>query len=786
LFKKIIVVGLFLAISGCSNRSPDFFEAKSEHYYKLAEKYYLDALKSNGASEVLHLGLGKLYYSHGKFDLAIQELTRSNSDEAREILAFCYYKTGDYTKALAVFDRLKEPIDSEGLYFYGLTCEKLNLYERASVLYAKIKSQEFIKLAAQRLNLLNSQTDNMNIAAKDGKLFDLIGKYSQADFPQAGAIILIVDEAISVSADNTMESDSYIAAKILNERGKETFSEIPIEYDSTDEEVELVFARVIKPDGTIVTVGQKNIRDVSKYLNFPLYSNARVRIISMPEVAEGSVIEYKAKIKKHKLIDKDKFAVYYPVQEGDPILNCSFKIIVPKDKKIKVGYLNSAYIGPGMKLEPKISEEKDSFVYLWGFHNIPQLLPEANMVPESWVNPAIIVSRFNSWDEIYNWWWSLAKDKISANEEIKNKVLELTKGKLTDLDKARAIANFCIEKIRYVAVEYGQAGYEPHKAGDIFQNKYGDCKDQAILLVTMLKEAGIKAWPVIIGTKDLPEIPIGFPTLLFNHVICAFESKDEIIFIDPTAETCSFGDLPDGDQDRFVLLIEDSGLKLTRTPIFDSVKNRLELRSRIKVNPDETIKASKEIFSFGQFDQGQRYWLKYTPPELVKETLQGKIQDTSVSAKLLNYRVENLDDLSSLIKLNYDFEGEHYLTKSANARILPALSHVDTSIVAKPERRYPIDLGLPSVNEMYFSIEIPANFKIKYMPDNVSVATKWFSFENKYEVKGNTINFYEKRVNKEKSVSLKDYLDFKNALESLAKAVDQRVIIEVFHEENKK
>jgi hypothetical protein len=225
-------------------------------------------------------------------------------------------------------------------------------------------------------------------------------------------------------------------------------------------------------------------------------------------------------------------------------------------------------------------------------------------------------------------------------------------------------------------------------------------------------------------------------------------------------------------------LIEDSGLKLARTPIFESSKNRLELRSRIKVNPDETIKARKEISSFGQFDQAQRYWLKYTPPELIKETLQGKIQDTSVGAKLLDYRVQNLDDLATPIKLNYDFEGEHYLTRSAKARILPALSHIDTSIVANLQRRYPIDLGLPNLSEMHFSIEMPANFSIKYMPGNVSVATKWFSFENKYEAKGNTINFYEKRVNKANRVSLKDYLDFKKALESLAKAVDQRVIIE--------
>lgn len=775
---KIVIFFIFsLMLSGCFNQSAEVYQNKSKYYYELAEKAYLDSIKSGKDLNRTYFQLGKLYYSHGDFYLATENLAKSDLEQAHELLAICYYKSGEYTKSLSVFDRLKEPFSQEVLYYFALACEKLNLFDRAIGLYEKINAQDFVDLAKDRVNALNSTRGAA--ASKDFiGLFDLGRNYSAQDYPQAGALILKVDEEMVVSGDDSAVSYSHIAAKILNERGKKDFSEIEIEYDSTDEEVELEFARVIKSDGSVLMVGQKNIRDVSKYLNFPLYSNARVRIISMPEIAEGAIVEYKAIIKKHKLIDKDKFAINYFFQENEPILNCRFHLIVPKDKKINIRDANLQYASSSFNFVPIVKEDKASVGYLWEFSDINQFLPESDMVPQSWVNPLVMISRFDSWDEIYNWWWKLAKDKISANKDIKEKVKELTDGVANDYDKARRIAEFCIEKIRYVAVEYGQAGYEPHKAEDIFQNKYGDCKDQTILLVTMMRSAGLKAWPVIIGTKDLPEVPKDFPTMLFNHVICAVEIKGEVIFIDPTAETCSFQDLPEDDHDRLVLIIKEDGLVLSRTPIFKSEKNRLELDSDFKINKDESIKVKKVLSSFGQFDQAQRYWLKYTPPQLIKETIEERIQSTSIGSKLIDYKIENLDSLDKPIKLSYVFEGAHYLTKSGSARIFPAFSRVDTSIVAKDVRRFPIDLGLPRVEEMQILVEIPRNFNIKYIPDNVVSDTKWFFFENKHEIKDNTLVFKEKKINKVSVVELEDYKYFKDAMERLAKSIDQRLIIE--------
>jgi transglutaminase-like putative cysteine protease len=449
----------------------------------------------------------------------------------------------------------------------------------------------------------------------------------------------------------------------------------------------------------VVEVGSRHIRDVSKYLNFPLYSNARVYIISFPEITEGSSIEYKVKIQRNQLVNKKDFVTGYPLQAQEPIIAANFSIVIPKEKTLYVKTLNEKYNDFGADLKPKIQPQDNRLIYSWQFKNIPQIIPESNMPPDAQINPTILVSTFSSWQEVYNWWWQLAQDKIQADAAIKTKVRELTGNQDSEEKKIRAISNFCAQKIRYVAVEYGQAGYEPHFAGDIFKNKYGDCKDQAILLVTMLKEAGFRAFPVLIPTRESYNLNEDFPAIFFNHCIAAVSLKDKIVFLDPTAETCSFGDLPEADQGRQVLLVQEGGYKIQNTPLYPAEHNFKKQYAKIKINSDETIAVEKSTLTYGVYDQAQRYWMLYTPPELVKEALKEKIQVVSIGATLDNYEIKNLGDLNTPMILNYTFRGTEYLTEAGKTRIRPQLASLDTTLVAKDKRKYPIDFSILDTEE---------------------------------------------------------------------------------------
>jgi hypothetical protein len=771
-----------LLLAGCSQKNDleqaQGYAKQANAYYHRAVKEYQDLIKQGKDLERLYFELGELYFGHGDFAQAIEEFKKTKPGLARKFQAISYYRLGNFTDALEVFNK-QESGDDEYLYYYALTCEKLNLYDRALGFYKKIKAKDFVSLALRRIDLIEKKTAPLSIKELSPKINEILASAPQDEqYPQAGALILLCDEAAEVTSDGKEISDLHYMVKILNERGKESFSETQIEYDSTYEKVELEYARTIRPDGQVVDVGSRHIRDVSKYLNFPLYSNARVFIISFPEITEGAAIEYKLKIYRSQLVDKKNFVINYPVQSSEPIISANFRLKIPKEKILHIKTLNAEFNDFGANLKPEVKEENNYLLYSWQFKDIPQIIPEPNMPPGVEINPTLLMSTFSSWQEIYNWWWMLAKDKIKADAAIKEKVSELTKNLNSDEEKIRAIYNFCAQKIRYVAVEYGQAGYEPHKAEDIFKNKYGDCKDQAILLVTMLKESGFTAWPVIIPTKEYYNLNADFPALFFNHVIACVTLKDKIVFLDPTAETCAFQDLPGGDQARKTLVIKEDSFSIQETPLYPSEHNLVRQDLKIKINPEESIEAEKSIFSFGLYDQAQRFWLRYTQPELIEQALQEKIQDTSVGAKLKSYNIKNLDDLNTPVVLSYTFLGPEFFSFAGQMRIIPQLASLDTSLVAKDKRKYAIDFGILDNKETIFQIEIPANFVIKYIPSNVVEESPWLNFSATYNYQDNKINFTQKSVLKKNIVSSSEYPEFKNFFEGLAKRIKQKVILE--------
>lgn len=780
--KYIILLVLLIGLFGCAqqNDQPQAvdYALQSEEYYQRAIQQYQGLIKTAKNTEAAYFNLGKLYYGHGDYQQAIESFKKTSLSGVDKFAAISYYRLGYFTDALEVFNK-NGACDAESLYYYGLTCERLNLFDRALGIYAQIKDVQFKDKAVVRINEIEKQSARKHIKAIDPQIHKiLLGSPSAQMYPQAGALILLCDESIEITADKKEITSLHYLIKVLNERGKEDFSEVQIDYDSTYEKVELEYARTIKPDGEVADVGSRHMRDVTKYLNYPLYSNARVFIISFPEIAEGAIIEYKVKIYRSQMVNKKDFTLYYPLQAPEPLIAAQFKISSPKDIAVNMQMLNERYNNFFASLKPLVKEDGQRTVYSWQFKDIPQIMPEPSMPPLSEINPSIVVSTFKSWQEVYNWWWAQANDKIIADKPIKDKVKELS-GKLpSQEDKARAIYNFCAQNIRYVAVEYGDAGYEPHAAVDIFRNKYGDCKDQAILLVTMLKEAGLTAWPVLIPTKDNYNLNDDFPSLPFDHCITAVFLENRIIFLDPTVETCSFGDLPSGDQDRRVLVFKEDGYTIEETPLYPSRHNLNKQDLKIKIGNDETIKAEKNIFTYGVYDQAQRFWLLYTPPELIGQTLKEKIQEVSIGAQLIDYNIKNLKDLNQPLVFNYSFSGPEYFTDAGPLRIMPQLAGVDVSLVAKDKRVYPIDLGIPDLKEIDLEIEIPRTFVIKYMPQNVVEDSPWIKFTAEYSYVDNRIIFRQYVEAKKSKISEEEYPEFKIFFESLAKKLKQRIVLE--------
>jgi len=441
--------------------------------------------------------------------------------------------------------------------------------------------------------------------------------------------------------------------------------------------------------------------------------------------------------------------------------------------------INGSYNTFGFDMTPKVLQKADRKIYTLDFKNVPQIIPESSMPPMARANPYILFSTLESWSDIYTWWRDLYRDKVASDAAMKAKVRELTKDKKTPEEKLKAIYDFCAQEVRYVAVEYGDAGFEPHKAAEIFANKYGDCKDKAILLISMLQAAGIEAFPVLISTEDSLDLQEDMPTLLFNHAIAATKFNNKIVFMDVTANTVVFADLPLGDQDRETLVFFKDHYELIKTPLFEPEHNKLSTFMKIKVNNDETIQAQREIVALGSFGSLQRYWLKFTMPTLVEEELKQKARSFADNAALKAYEIKNVDDLDRPVLLRYSFTAPQYFIKAGPIRIVDQLASVDTTPFFKETRRYPIEFSGLDLEEDRIEIELPARFAVKYLPPPVEVQTPWFYFVSKYEMVNQQLirHYFVHKIKKDR-VEVNEYQAYKKSIEEIASLVNQHVVLE--------
>lgn len=789
LIKKIFIVLILAVLAGCFKVDADIKRAdrlvktSSESYEKAQDLYKkaLTDLKPGKKRQGVLLKLAKLYFNRGLFEEASRLLENSDLKEGRRLLAIALFKQSDFTGALEVFEKNNEDNDPEYLYYYGLVLEESNLYDKAQRIYLNIKGPSKYKdKAEKRINAINLVSGSEPFSGVDEEVKNLIlSSPSQKDYPEASGIYLLVDEKVRLEENNSMINEDHYVVKVLNDRGKEKFGEIIIGYDSTYEKIELEYARTIKSDGTVVTVGDKNIRDVSIYLNYPLYSNARARIISMPELAVGSVIEYKVKIIKNQLPNKKDFNTPYWLQADEPIVLQRCVINIPENRMLNYKVINGEYNTFGFDLNPREKNENGRRIYSVEFKNVPQIIPEPSMPPLSRSDAYILFYTFKDWQDIFDWWSSLYRGKIIADAQIKAKVEDLIKDKLSDEEKARAIYNFCAQDIRYVAVEYGDAGYEPHMASEIFGNKYGDCKDKAMLLISMLGAAGIEAYPVLISTYDNFNTQADVPSLLFNHAIAAVNLGGKLIFMDATANTVPFTELPYDDQDRLVMVFFKDKYELIKTPLFKPEHNKVDTEMKIIINKDESIEATRSIHTWGAYDYAQRYWLKFTMPVLIEEGLKQRVRSFADQAVLTGHKFYNVEDLNKNVILEYSFKAPQYLKKAGQVRIMDQLGGIDTSSLIKDVRRYPIEFSGLGLRTQSTEVVLPQQLKVKYLPPQMKVDNKWFSFLSRYELKGrNILRFYLSYEQKVKSVSVEDYSEYKKAIEGMAELANQQVILQ--------
>lgn len=161
---------------------------------------------------------------------------------------------------------------------------------------------------------------------------------------------------------------------------------------------------------------------------------------------------------------------------------------------------------------------------------------EPNAPPGRWNFPLLEVSAWPDWAAVAEFadrlWAEALEDGVDQIAEAAERLR--VPGELAQ-SVTQAI-RFVQEEIRYLNVDFGHgSGLLPNGAGTVLRRRFGDCKDKAVLLTTLLRALGCEAWPFLVNPAWSGALSSLHPSLgAFNHVIVTFVVGGTRYFVDPT------------------------------------------------------------------------------------------------------------------------------------------------------------------------------------------------------------------------------------------------------------
>lgn len=548
----------------------------------------------------------------------------------------------------------------------------------------------------------------------------------QKKLPDSMAVVLWESDTFDVNEDSSYEHKRRRIVQILNRDG-EKFGTVSIPYMRNNDDVTIHHAWTLKKDGKRVNLDRSKItKDLMppEAIELGMFVDARLQQFTMPEMSEGCIIdyEYSSRARGHLLRGDFWHQIYF--QTEVPIKNYQLIVKIPVKKNLQ-------YAVHGRNIKPNIVGTTHARTYTFQIADIPALSKEPLMPAIQDVAYSISLSSLDSWHRLIEWYTTLIREQDQVTPAIEQETKKLLYGAFTQREKIKRLFYFVANNIKYVAIELGIWAIKPHAASRILEEGYGDCKDKSTLLRTMLAVVGIKSYPVLISAGESRRVVREIPSLsYFNHMILAVETgkNNDLIWLDPTAENCAFGDFPSENQDRWTLVLDldDNNLgqgqqpyRFLKSPATTADRNLKRIKTEIRVMDDFSVKVSQEITLTGDFNTRIRNRLKHRNNQKFLRDL----INLNNRAELTRADTSNLDNMASQLKLWLDWNCADY-TFAIGRQFVLNLPWVDlpyAELMTSSQRVNPIFLGKTSTFEENISLSLPLQFQIESLPKDLQI-----------------------------------------------------------------
>jgi tetratricopeptide (TPR) repeat protein len=596
-----------------------------------------------------------------------------------------------------------------------------------------------------------------NLPALTAKPEDILHAAEAAPAPKDGDVEMLFEEHVyRLDEQGRQHRTARRVYRFLTDKGVDDWSCTEADWSPWCEEKPIFRVRVITPDGQAHALDQESIGEAPAEQDAPnLFSDQKLLRGPLPAIAVGAVVEEEIETNEvrslfdHGIVERFLLAQQYAVRK--------LRLVIDAPAALPLKY---EVVGSDAK--PVRREEKGRVSLVFELGPLPAMdTPEDYLPAEDTKLPQVVFSTGKSWNDVAAAYSELVESHLDmdAVRPLAQKAI----GAETDRDKiVEKLLAALRGQIRYTGVEFGKGAIVPRSSRETLARRYGDCKDQATLLVAMLRAAGIRAHVALLRTGRYSDVASSLPGLGdFDHAI-VYIPGDRPMWIDPSARCAPAGYLPLLDQDRWAMLASPETRELVRTQRMDYKINTGEQvfelypleygKGRIRVTVacggscEEDLREDYASLGIKALRKRWKEFLKdqfrvQTSPRLEFSSPLDLAKPFRVAVEVPNARIGQFDEDAATITLQPDslfqrlpdlFRGE----QPADEDDGPA-GHAGGSPTG--ERKGPLLLPEPHIRQLQYRINLPAGFTPKALPQSSLKQYGPATISQKYETSGDNL-----------------------------------------------
>lgn len=485
----------------------------------------------------------------------------------------------------------------------------------------------------------------------------LMRGFKPADNTEAQVLLRKTD--VYIDAQLMSHATSYVAVYINSDEAVRDYSQISVSFNSFYEDINLEFAQVRTPDGKLDSI-KADATQIQSPTDENFYHDRKELLFSLPNVRKGSVIEFQYRYTDTKKMVPDQWFDSFSFHwwedraagqgsRADAILTSELNITAPASVAL-FSSNTSAY-----PITQKRSEKNQQQTLTWTGKNLAKIELQNDMPREHDYAPYLRVATTDKWNDVARWANQLVEPHLLSDAALAQIVSDIKKTALTPEAKVKAVYQTIQDRIRYVFAHVGRGGYEPHDTTDILKNGYGDCKDQTVLAVKLLRDLGIKADPALIVTRGRGIPDMSIPGISFDHMIVHIPAQNGLqeIWMDTTGETSLYPGFSVGIEGQPALIVNEQSKQISVLPTLGPDKHFAHLELVFDKFDGRNAQASFKLTFGGLYEQRLRSMWQYSRErDKYFRELIGQIYN---SAEVIELTTSNADNLWQPFVINGRF-----------------------------------------------------------------------------------------------------------------------------------